>query len=78
MATKTNGAAKGRTKRKERKNIVAGQDHCYYHRYSGQCCFLGKLGRPELPWFPQEHSLCSTERRRSGCQGCNGAWHEDR
>ena len=27
MATKTNGAAKGRTKRKERKNIVAGQAH---------------------------------------------------
>ena len=26
-ATKTNGAAKGRTKRKERKNIVAGQAH---------------------------------------------------
>ena len=27
MATKTTGAAKGRTKRKERKNIVAGQAH---------------------------------------------------
>ena len=84
-ATKAN--AKVRTKRKERKNVSAGAAHIQstfnntivtITDTAGQHDFVVQHGYAELPRLPQEHSLRRPERCRSGCQGRDGTWHEDR
>ena len=85
-----NNAKKGanvRMKRKERKNIAAGQAHIQstfnntvvtITDLQGNAVSWCSLWLPELPRQPQEHSVCSTVCSRDRCQGRYRAWHEDR
>lgn len=74
-------------RRRERKHIEKGAAHIRSSfnntmvtitDLNGNADFLGFLRRPGLPWFQKVHALCRPDGRRDRCQGCYGAWPQDR